>query len=68
MRVYVANISLKFVNSINYIVIYDVEAYGEGWLYWWPMTHIMFGLSMALQYYFWVPHVHRSSRVVTIFP
>jgi hypothetical protein len=48
-RVFVANLSLHYVNSINCIVTYGVGAFGKGWLYGWPMTHIMSGLSLILQ-------------------
>ena len=48
-RVFVANMSLQYVNSINYMVSSCARAFGGGWLYKWSMTHNMSGLSLALQ-------------------
>ena len=66
-RVSVANLSLQYVNSINCMVISGVGVSGGGWLYGWPMMHSMSGLSLALQWHLWVPHVHGSSHVGTVF-
>ena len=49
-RVLVANLSLQYVNSMNCMVISSVgDSVGGGWLYRWPITHSMSGLSLALQ-------------------
>ena len=48
-RVSLENLSLQYVNSINCMVTSSVGVYGGGWLYGWPMTHSMSGLSMAKQ-------------------
>ena len=48
-RVSMANLSLQYVNSINYVVISGVRVFGGGWLYGWPMMLSMSGLSLVLQ-------------------
>ena len=48
-RVYAANLSLQYMNFMNCMVIHVVGAYGGGWLYGCPMTHIMSGLNLTLQ-------------------
>ena len=52
---------------MNCMVIPVVGASGGGWLYGCSMTHNMSGLNMALQWHLWVPHVHGSSHVGTVF-
>jgi hypothetical protein len=58
------NLSLQYVNSINCVVIYGVGASGGGWLYGWPR---MCGLSLALWWHLWVPHVHGICHVGNVF-
>ena len=67
LRIFVANLSLQYVNSINYMVSFGARASGGGWLYGLLMTHSMSRLSLALQWHFWVPHVHGSSHDGTLF-
>ena len=61
------NLSLQYVNSINYMVNYGVGASCGGWLYGWPMTHNMSGLNMALQWHLWASHGHGSSHIGIVF-
>jgi hypothetical protein len=46
---YVENLSLQYVNSMNWTVISGVGASGGGDLYGCPSMHNMSGLSLALQ-------------------
>ena len=64
-RVFVVNMSLQYVNSMNCMVTPVVGVFGWGWLYGCPMTHSMSDLNLALQWHLWVPHVHGSSHVGT---
>ena len=48
LRAFVANRSLQYVNSINCIVSSGARVFGGGWLYGWPITHNISGLSLAL--------------------
>ena len=58
---------LQYVNSMNCMVIFVVEVYGDGWLYGCPITHSIYGLNLVLQWHLWVPHVHGNSHVGTVF-
>ena len=66
-KVYVVNLSLQYVNSINCMVISNLGFCGWGWLYGWPMTRSLFGLNLVLQSHLWVPHVHGNNHVGTVF-
>ena len=65
--VFAENLSLQFVDSMNWIVISGVGASGGGELYGWSIMHNMSGLSLALQWHLWVPHVHGSNHGGTVF-
>ena len=48
-RVYAANMSLQYANSMNCMVILVEGASGGGWLYGCSRTHTMCGLKPTLQ-------------------
>lgn len=67
LRDSMANLSLQYVNLINYMVRYGVGFSSRGYLYGWPMTQSKSGLNMALRWHLWVQQVHGNSDVGTMF-
>ena len=66
-RAYVANLSLQYVNLINYMMRFGVGFFGSGCLYGWPMTQSELGLNLALRWHLWVQQVHGNSDVGAMF-
>ena len=64
---YVENLSLQYVNSMNWTVISRVGVSGGENLYGCPSMHSMSSLSLALQWHLWVLHVHGSNHGGTVF-
>ena len=61
------NMSLQYVNSINWNVRLSDELDGGSLLCGCPLTHRIYGLNMALKWHLCSSHVHANSHGGTVF-
>ena len=67
VMVSVENLSLQYVNSMNWILRLSIEVVGGFAWYGSPLTHIISGLNLALQWHLWRSHVQGSNHGGTVF-
>ena len=65
--VYGENMSLQYVNSINYTVRLGSMFVGGSFWYGKPLIQRMFGLNLELQWHLCAPHVQGSSQLGIVF-
>ena len=61
------NLSLQYVNSINYMLRLGSMSVGGSLWYGKPLTQRMSSLNLELQWHLCIPHVQGSSQLGTVF-